>query len=408
MIDDDGSTMTRDFDRVAFVALVGAAFLMPFSLPGGRFALAIASVAATVQLVRARRWPVITLSEIFAVAFLVVTVIVTINGVNPELGVPKLRKLLWFLAIPFVATTVSSPDRLRTVLMGFALGCCVLSAELLVMNPIHAAGLIRAGTFDAMGPALIDQGSMTHGQRLMVGVLIAVGLAPANSAGRQRWKWWLLTAVMAAALIINLKRGSWICTGLGLMVLFLLRGQRRRVLVLALTAVALLALPPVRVRLGEFKREFAAGHGGRVMMWDTVAPALIKKYPWGIGYRSLTNKIMLEHAHRVELDRDHLHSNIAQILVATGWLGFGLYALWMGSALGRGAVVAVRARRRRTEGAIVVATAWVALLSICANGVIEYNIGDAEIVLIYVLMLGVMSALHSGGTTRDQSPCPVP
>ena len=128
-------------------------------------------------------------------------------------------------------------------------------------------------------------------------------------------------------------------------------------------------------------------------MWFEITPALIREHPWGIGYRSLTNEMMRDIAPYVEADRDHLHSNIAQVLVATGGLGFVLYMLWMLAALHAGWTY-FRAARDAVDppDAISALAVLCMLVGLLLNGVVEYNLGDGELVLAYGLLMGTCIA----------------
>ena len=129
-------------------------------------------------------------------------------------------------------------------------------------------------------------------------------------------------------------------------------------------------------------------------MWTQVTPALFREHPWlGIGYRSLTNEMMRKVAPEVERNRDHLHSNLCEVLVETGLIGLGLYLLWMGAALWDAARYAWRSRRGGivTDRALSLALVLM-FLGLLGNGLVEYNFADAEIVLAYGLVMGLAAA----------------
>ena len=127
--------------------------------------------------------------------------------------------------------------------------------------------------------------------------------------------------------------------------------------------------------------------------------------------RNTKNKMMKKIDRAVEGNRNHLHSNILQIPVETGLIGFAVYLAWMVLALRD----AIRFMRRTRAGPLVEATPAVALLlalvALLANGLVEYNFSDAEIVLIYGLVMGAAAAgcLHltaPSGTSTARSASP--
>ena len=380
-------------ERYAWVLLVISAFGAGFSLPLARVFLVPAAACLAVDLVRTRRWPLLNATAWIGAAFVAVAAVATVFGVHPELGLPRLRKLLWLIAIPTTATLLVSRERMGVLLRSLALGIGVLAVETCIRNPVRAARAVNAGRMADFGTALIHEGSMTDGQRLMAGIVLAmIFLLLARERRRGMVCWSIVLGAQCAAVLVNMKRGSWFCTVLVVGAFMVLKLKPRRIALIALLALATLLVPRVRGRLGDLRHELDSGKGGRLTMWTEIAPALIREHPWGVGYRSLTNEMMRDIAPHVELDRDHLHSNGIQILVATGWLGLALYILWMASALRDAARFAARAG---SETAALAGCAWgvlLVLVGLLANGLVEYNFGDSELLMIYSLMLGGAAA----------------
>ncbi len=376
---------------LAYTALLGFAFCFPFSLPAGRGFLALAAVGVAVDAVRSRRCPRIPSVTWFALAFLSWTVWATVNGLAPELGMSKLDKLVWFIAIPVSSILVDTPSRLKRVLQAFALGVGVLALDVCLVRPIRA---LRCTSVD-VATVLTDMGSMTDGQMLMLGLILVLAMLPMRK-GEQAWfrsrvLAWGLPMLVGAGLVMNLKRGSWIVTAVLVSLLFAVQRKWRLLGVLVLVGAAVLLLPPVRQRMAGLCHEFDPAHGGRITMWTRVAPVLVHDHPMGIGYRSLTAHLMQRIARRdgfyVEPGRDHLHSNPVQLLVATGWLGLFLYGVWMVKAVWD----AVRMPSRGVDSLTAQAMMFM-LIGLLGNGLIEYNFGDAELVLAYGLIMGTAAS----------------
>lgn len=383
----------NDMDFFAYSCLLGSAFTIAFSLPLGRLLLAVSLVLIAAHLIRERRLPVIPLVAWIGFLFVVVAVVVTVFGVRPSIGVPKLRKLLWFIAIPVSATLISSPHRLSRLLGAYAVGTGVLSVWTCVMNPIQAMGAVRSGEAVNFMSALISAGSMTDGQRLMLGIIIAIGfLFICRKEKRSSLAWWILLALQCAALVLTFKRGSWICTCIIVSVFVAVKMNWKYLLVLAFIVLTILALPPVRSRLGGLREEFRIDGGGRLTMWFKIAPALIEKYPRGIGWRSLTNEMMREVAPEVEPNRNHLHSNIAQVLVATGWLGLFVYVAWMIRAVVDAVQFTYRATGRSVAEEMNALVLLLMLIGLLLNGIVEYNFADAELLIVYAFIMGCVAA----------------
>ena len=377
-------------EQWAFGCLLATAGSIAFSIALGQFCAGVAFLTFVVALTKRQvRFRMPGVAWLW-VAFVVVAVATSWHAGGGHGLWKRTGKLLWFVLIPVAASLVRRPDRARKVLWAFLIGCVVLGLKDLIWEPLRAW---RAPTPDYL-TSLIDKGSMTDGQMLMLGLVAGVVmlLVPLKEGRRPSpWLWGML-AIQAAGLLINFKRGSWFCAAIlaGLALLTQLR-WRAWVMLLLLTT-AFFALPPVQTRMGQLRREFDSDGGGRLTMWCRVVPYLIRAHPEGVGYGCLTNEMMRQAHPKVERDRNHVHANWGQVLVETGWLGLGIYLLWMGKALVDGVrgigSMRTAAWKDRALG-VAVLMMFVGLL---LNGLVEYNFGDTELMFIYAVLMGLAVA----------------
>lgn len=372
----------------AFAALLAAVFSVTFSIALGQTCAAVCLGVFIVGIVKGQlRWSFPRLM-IPAVAFICLAVVLSgvqggVHGLWARTG-----KLAWFILIPVVASLVAAPDRDRKLIMAFLSGCAVLGVKDLVWYPLAAWKKPVPDFFTA----LVDKGSMTDGQMLMLGTVGSVlFLLMAIKEGRRTpWWGWVILAAQVAGLVINFKRGSWFCA-IVLIGIAILMTLRWRAWVLAVAVlVGFLLLPPVQARMGQLKKEFNVEGGGRLTMWMKIAPALIQEQPGGLGYGCLTNERMKQVYRRVEPNRNHLHANWAQVLVETGWLGLLVYLVWMGKALWDGA-----SRVRGTTGMVnrgPPRVVFALLVGLLLNGLVEYNFGDTELMIVYAFVMGLIGA----------------
>lgn len=393
-------THFHDAEKSAFTLLLGASFTIPFTMPVSRALLTLSLALLTFHLIKHRRPPVLGVLFWLAICFVVATVAATVFGVNPELGVPKLRKLIWLIALPVTATLMNSPARLVSFLYAFSAGAVVMAFKTFYRVPLAAAESFKSGDHSHYLTALMQSGGMTNGQRLMLGVVVSLGL---YSLWRKRkkgaWKWLVAMAIQAGGLIMNFKRGSWFTTAALVVVFAAMKRNWKLLALLILALCAILSLPPVRERISQTRNEFRQNKGGRLAMWTKAAPILIRDNPFGVGYRSLTNEMMREIAHRIERGRDHLHSNIPQVLVATGWPGFAIYSTWMITALAQAIVLLRRSANGPPEAATGALVVLLMFLGLLGNGLVEYNFGDSELFMVYAFLMGCIA----GGVSRHPS-----
>ncbi|MBT3192404.1 MAG: O-antigen ligase family protein [Verrucomicrobia bacterium] len=386
-------------ERRAFFLLCVAAFGTAFSLPLGRAAAVLSLLLLVVDCIRSRRRLAFPPVAWGWVAFFAVAVLASAFGVDPARSFGKLDKLLWFLVIPLSATLVRTREREAHLMRAFAAGAGLLAFEIVVCRPLQVWFAIRdaEGGGDAFR-MIRDLGSMTDGQMLMLGILALVGVIAstwrAGGVGRgHRVAEGALLVLLLLGLVINLKRGSWICTLAVVGLFFVSRLKIRYLLLLGVFAAGMLLLPPVWSRFSDLRHEFDTTRGGRATMWTRIAPPLVKAHPFGMGYRALTETRMQElarqqHIH-VELDRDHLHSNPVQILVSLGWIGLGVYVLWMAGGLA-GGLRRVASAPRGSPGRAILLSQLLMLTGLILNGLVEYNFGDGELVLLYAVLLGIV------------------
>ena len=385
----------------AYRLLLAALWAVTFSIALGQALLVASTVCLIIWLVANR--PRCAAPPLLAAALLFIAIAWITLGVNAD-RVPwhKLIKPLWFVTLPAAALLVRDAPRLISLLWAFALGCGTLAAKVLIGLPWGAWKLLQAEPDYAQDflHALTLKGSMPDGQLLMLGLVATLGLLLIRRAEHRPLHGpVILLALQTAAFILNLKRGSWVVAGLLLAVFILTKLTWKHALLLLLVAVAALCLPPVQSRLLSVERDFDPEAGGRMTMWTRVAPALIRAHPWGLGYGQLTYGRMSAVAPDIERDRNHLHNNVLQVLVETGWPGLAAYLLWMGWAL-VAAAQRLRAARTASEPAALAAfVLLLMLLGLLLNGVVEYNFGTSRLMIVLGAIMGAWSVPRTTGFT---------
>lgn len=374
-------------EQWAFGALLATVSSIAFSIALGQLFAGLAFLLFLIGIARGRITPRVPAIVWLSAAFTVVAVVTSWKGGGVCGLWGRTGKLLWFMLIPVTASLACRSGRAEKMLWAFLSGCTVLALKDLIGNPIRAW---RNPSPDYL-TALIDKGSMTDGQMLMLGLVVGVVLIVTPlKEGRRPAGWQVgLLATLGAGLLIGFKRGSWFCALLLVGIVLLANFHWRVWLLMALITVAFFSLPPVQTRMGQLKKELNRDSGGRLTMWCRVAPFLIHERPEGVGYGCLTNRMMRYACRKVEANRNHLHANWAQVLVETGWLGLGLYLVWMGKALADG-IQWVRLTRAGPSSERVVATSVLLVLGgLLLNGLVEYNFGDTEMMFVYAVAMGL-------------------
>ena len=373
----------------------------------------------------------------------------------PGKGFGKLSKLFWFAAIPLGAAQVDSRTRLIAALKAFLAGACVCAVLVLVRNPLLAsfqmafptdaqaasgvesgavtplgAFLYRAvshvGRLDAVNKwintcgraktwsqAFVKLGTMQDAQRLMCALPVALGLfleARRTESGKDVRRMFFSLVLTGVGLVATCKRGPIMAAAAVSFMLMLSRMRWWKALAAALLMVAaVFALPQARERFASLPDEFELRKGGRAMMWTWIVPELHRQHPWGIGFRSLTWEKMSSIDMHIELGQNHVHCTPLQSFVDFGWPGLAAWALWMALAFsGTGRLA--RLSRRPAPGSSLPETACFAvplsmLGALFLYGLVEYNLADAEVVLLYGFAMGMCgpSLLRCAPAPESQS-----
>ncbi|MBN2302718.1 MAG: hypothetical protein JXN60_09405 [Lentisphaerae bacterium] len=383
----------RYLEEWSYRLLLATVFAMMFSIALGNVMMALVIIVATVYLVLSRQSPPLPPVVLLGAAFVFIAFSVTRFGFVEK---HSLGRLIAVLLLPIAVLHIRSEARIAGFVKAVVFGALVLSLERCIVVPLSAWKIAsRADAGAGFVRVLINKGSMTDGQMLMLGILGSIALIYVSGKNFKRVMWWrIVLLIQVIALIINFKRGSWICACIFASLLVVSKSGWRALFILLLTVGAVLFLPPVHVRMRELSREFNQS-GGRLTMWREIAPAIIKQHPFGVGYGSLTNDMMRAHASDVERDRDHLHSNLPQVLVETGWTGFIVYILWMVTGMTDGWRGFATARRSGSANSIVYAAVCPLMFaSLLTNGLVEYNFGDTELFIMYITLLGIMACVR--------------
>ena len=128
-------------------------------------------------------------------------------------------------------------------------------------------------------------------------------------------------------------------------------------------------------------------------MWTIIVPTLHEEHPLGIGFRALSYNKMRSIDNHVEQNQNHVHSVPLQLFVEFGYLGVAAWALWMLLGFRNTAKLACLSRRPSKDCSLPETLAFAAPLAMLSAlvlyGMVEYNLADSEIVLLYGIAMGL-------------------
>lgn len=386
------SDRTRSrLDRALGWCLAGWAFAIPVSIAAAQVFLYPACALALALWIRTRdRSPLRSPLFLPAVLFLLAAILASALGDRPGFSLWKTRRLAVLLPVLFGLGTMGRLRGGRSTAV--SLGVCFLAGASL--RALYDAVRIPVGA--ARGEWIFGLGTMRDPQFYLTALLMFAAAWPGRMAPGTRRLLLAAAAVCAAAFLLHFKRGSWFVFAATYPLLCLIRRRFRPLLVLALLAGLALALPQTRARLQSLRTELSAGKGGRWALWTRIAPVLIPAHPMGMGIAAPTNEDFRRVYPRVEPKLNHLHNNPLQILLETGWIGLAAWLAWMAAVFRLMTRNLARAADDPALGTAALAL-LAAFLGLQLNGLVEYNFGDSEILMLFILLMGLSDALRENG-----------
>jgi len=267
------------------------------------------------------------------------------------------------------------------------LGVCLSSSARFEMREKLSFGLSLVLIILGSWPSILGLGPLAGVTVVVAGLSILVVPVVLDKFGGSRWPV-VSFAILLASLVINLKRGPWLgvfsaIIGYGLL------ASRKLVLVATFVAISVfIAFSPVRERTFDIVEHFNIG-GGRGEIW-TLGMELVQRYPLGVGPDN-ASVIQEMDSQLPELHR-HMHNNLLNITVETGWLGLTIFCLWIFRLL-YASLTRYRAKSEPDFAGLLLLSTACALIAWQVAGLVEYNFGDGEVRLIAFCLTGFIITL---------------
>jgi len=367
------SLQTTSAERFAFLALLGLVAAVYFSVAAAGAFVALAIAGWLVVAWRDRRiaapaiaWPIL--------AYAAWTLVSVALSIDPVASLLDQRELLLFLLVPAVYR-VARGDRALTV-VDVLISVGALSA---------VVGIVQYGilNYDTLGRR--PQGTLGHYMTYSGTLMLVLGAAVARVLFRRENRTWaaLVIPALVVALAFTFSRNAWVgaCVAVGL--LFILKDFRLLGLVPVLAAVFFALAPSALTSrvYSMFDRNDPTSRDRIAMLEAGVR--IVRDHPLaGVG-PDMVIRVYPEYraADAVEPIQPHLHNVPMQIAAERG---LPALAAWIWFLV----VLARDLWRRFRQGAYpsVAAAGLAALASMLAAGLFEYNFGDTEFLVPFLVL----------------------
>lgn len=399
-------------ERALVGALLICAFSATLSVAVSQIALGLALALALWRWARHGERPVRTGLEPAALLLVGWALLMIPFSGDPPQSLRYARRFYLLAPLWLYATHAATAARRRLVLLALVAGAAAASG-------VGLARSVRRLTVDLDHRLVLNQNYMTSGGLMMIALL--AGLALLLHLRNRRWRVGLGLGLLPplAALVLTFTRSAW----LGLLAgaaLIVARRRARLLVPLALLTAAGLALAPAPLR-ERFFSSFDPSHEHnrqRLLFWETGWRMLRDRPLTGQGDQDLAELYrQYHHGEQVEV-QGHLHNNLVMfgaiwgapgLLIGAGFLAALAVCLerrrraWRGPGLGPGPgpgrpgpglLGSGDPGRRAPPPDDDLAGGWnLAALGVWAGfnvtGLFEWNFGDAEILLLLCLVVGM-------------------
>ncbi len=371
-------------EHAGALALFGVAGAVQFSIAAAQILLAVALVCwVAVLVVRHERveapsffWPLL----VYAGA----TLVSAAFSADPRASLIDSRQLVLFLLVP-IAARFAGGTRGHT-LITVVLSCAAASA---------AIGIVQYGILHYDELIQRPQGTLGHWMTYSGLLMIAIGLAVSRLLFGKSDRTWaaLVLPALAVAVALTSTRNAWVGVCAAVALLFSLK-DFRLFSVLPIVAAVFFALAPSSIthrfvsifdaRDPTTLDRFAMLHEGERM---------IAAHPLtGVG-PNMVQRLYAEYRGPDAINQinPHLHNNLLQIAAERGLPALAIW-LWFIVALVRDLWKRFTTGRHRALTAAALATV-VALLT---AGLFEYNFGDSEVLMLFLIIVTLPAAADRG------------
>jgi O-antigen ligase len=367
--------MLNRSEQVSMWALVASAGALQFSIAVGQIFLAVAVACWVITIVRQRERVEFPLMFWPLMIYAALTVVSAACSPQPRVSLVDCKQLVLFLLVPMTYRLFTESKAQTLISVVISAGAASAAYGIFQFGILH---------YDSLGRR--PHGTLGHYMTYSGLLMLVIGAALARILFGQRERTWaaLVMPALLVAVALTSSRNAWVGACAAAALLFLLKDFRLLAVLPIVAAIFFgVAGPALTARFVSIfdlndptrRDRFAMIHEGAHMIRDHplvgVGPNMVEPlYP---QYRE---------AGAVEKVVQHLHNVPVQIAAERGlpalaaWLSFVVILL-----------VDLSRRFRVSEYRLLAATALAAGVSMLAAGMFEYNFGDSEFLMLFLILV---------------------
>jgi O-antigen ligase len=362
-------------DRLTMALLLSFVATVQVSIVAAQALLVLLLFAWVAALVRDKTRPSAPRFFWPLLAYAAVTLMSSAFSIDPIESLIDSRQLFLFLIVP-VVYDVARGARTRTVL-----------DVIVTVGALAAAyGIIQYGMLHFDSLRLRPRGTMGHYMTYSGTLMLVIGVAAARIVFGVRDRIWpaLVMPALIVALTLTFTRSAWVGVCVGVSLLFILKDFRLTGLIPVIIAL-LFALAPDRITdriMSVFDLRDPSSRD-RVAMLQTGA-AMIKDHPLaGVG-PNMVERLYTQYRDPTSVQKvnPHLHNVPVQIAAERGLPALAVWLAFIGML-----AVGVFRIFRSGQDRVLAAGALAAIAAMLSAGMFEYNFGDSEFLMLFLILV---------------------
>jgi len=375
-------------DRLTTILLLGFVGAVQLSIAAAQILLTALLLCWVIGMVRDKSRPTAPTFFIALLAYGALTLISTVFSFAPLESFVHDRQLVLFLIVPAVYDLARGQRATMATDVIITVGAAAAAYGIVQYGMLH---------FDSLGQR--PRGTLGHYMTYSGTLMLVIGVAASRLVFGARDRTWpaLVMPALVVALSLTLTRSAWVGACVAVGVLFILKDLRLLGL-LPVIAALLFAFAPDSVtnRMVSMFDLRDPSNRDRLAMARTGA-AMVHDFPLtGVG-PAMIPKLYAQYRDpdAVNAMNPHLHNVPLQIAAERGlpalvtWLAFIV-------ALGYGLFRLFRTEREP----IMAAAGLAAIASMLSAGLFEYNFGDSEFLMLFLVIV----TLPFAAARRDDAP----
>jgi O-antigen ligase len=379
-----GSAPRDRLELAGLASLVGLVAASQISIAATQILLAVAALCwFAIHVSRRQRldapsffWPL--------VGYAALTLLSAGFSRDPAASLTDSKQLVLLLLVPVVYDFARGP-RARTLL-----------TVIITVGALSAmVGLVQYAILN-YGSERRLQGTLSHWMTFSGTLMLVICAAAGRLLFDRRDRMWaaIVMPAVVASLMLSFTRSAMVGAAAGVGTLLLIR-DFRLLAVLPILAAGVIALSPVQLseRIYSTFDVNDPTNRDRVAMLQA-GVAMLKDHPLtGVG-PEMVGRVYPEYrvATAVQEHNMHLHNVPMQIAAERGLPALGLWLWFVGAAL-----AGLRPLLNRPRDRALAATATASVAAMLTAGMFEYNFGDSEFLMLFLILLTLPFAADRDG-----------